>query len=227
MMITQNEEIYRPVSSFAAAFDMPEFDYYATETVAKEPLLFAPQPERDVLAMDDLMSMPLGFDDAFDCLFGRGDAIAIPGRANCEVSPSPSFPAPAASSFPAASPFPTASPFPSFGFKEEYRIGSPSDSFDDDASLDESSLSSKRPRTSYSSSSASFQSAYAAAPAAPAELCRDPVSRKRERNRLAAERCRQRKADLIGSLQKECEELRRQRERLLEENARLLRALGL
>ena len=50
---------------------------------------------------------------------------------------------------------------------------------------------------------------------------------KRERNRLAAERCRQRKADLIGTLQKECDELRLERERLLADNARLLRALGL
>lgn len=50
---------------------------------------------------------------------------------------------------------------------------------------------------------------------------------KRERNRLAAERCRQRKADLIGTLQKECDGLRLERQRLLADNARLLRALGL
>lgn len=79
----------------------------------------------------------------------------------------------------------------------------------------------------------------AAAPAAPAAppSCQptgsssgaslDPASRKRERNRLAAERCRQRKTDLIDTLQKECEELRVEREKLLLENAKLLRALGL
>lgn len=50
---------------------------------------------------------------------------------------------------------------------------------------------------------------------------------KRERNRLAAERCRQRKAQLIDSLQKECDELKAERERLLAENARLMQALGI
>lgn len=55
----------------------------------------------------------------------------------------------------------------------------------------------------------------------------DPAARRRERNRLAAERCRQRKTGLIESLQKECDDLRRQKEQLLKENERLLRALGL
>ena len=55
----------------------------------------------------------------------------------------------------------------------------------------------------------------------------DPVARKRERNRLAAERCRQRKTDLISTLQKECDDLRIERERLLAENARLMAVLGL
>ena len=55
----------------------------------------------------------------------------------------------------------------------------------------------------------------------------DPASRRRERNRLAAERCRQRKTGLIETLQKECDELRRQKDQLLKENERLLRALGL
>jgi len=49
---------------------------------------------------------------------------------------------------------------------------------------------------------------------------------KREKNRLAAERCRQRKANLIESLQVECDQLRLEREKLLAENARLLQALG-
>ncbi len=55
----------------------------------------------------------------------------------------------------------------------------------------------------------------------------DSAARKRERNRLAAERCRQRRLDLISQLQLECDQLKREREQLLAENERLLRALGL
>lgn len=54
----------------------------------------------------------------------------------------------------------------------------------------------------------------------------DALSLRREKNRLAAERCRQKKTMLIETLQQECDELRLEKERLLMENARLLKALG-
>lgn len=52
----------------------------------------------------------------------------------------------------------------------------------------------------------------------------DKALTKRERNRLAAERCRARKANLINSLQSECDGLRAEREALLREN-QILREL--
>jgi hypothetical protein len=45
---------------------------------------------------------------------------------------------------------------------------------------------------------------------------------RREQNRIAAERCRQKKIDLISSLQRECEDLRRERD-LLQSELSLLR----
>ena len=60
-------------------------------------------------------------------------------------------------------------------------------------------------------------------------VCDETVSiaTKRERNRLAAERCRQKKAALIETLQQECDQLRVEKEKLLEENRKLLEALGM
>ena len=49
---------------------------------------------------------------------------------------------------------------------------------------------------------------------------------KRERNRQAAERCRKRKADLIASLQFDCDQLRQERNALVAENKRLRAMLG-
>jgi hypothetical protein len=60
-------------------------------------------------------------------------------------------------------------------------------------------------------------------------VCDESISlaTKRERNRLAAERCRQKKTALIETLQQECDQLRAEKEKLLEENRKLLQALGL
>lgn len=204
MIITQNEEIYS--SAFISAFDMPDFDYFAAGS--KTSATASSSGTRSELVVDDLLSMPLGYDASFDCLFGRGDPIAIPGSDASQL-------------------IQNAASFPTFDFKEEYRIGSPSESFDEEELSFRTSAKRPCPSPTYSTSSDLYERPFSATPAASAELPKDPVSRKRERNRLAAERCRQRKADLIGSLQKECEELKRQKERLLEENARLLRALGL
>jgi hypothetical protein len=59
----------------------------------------------------------------------------------------------------------------------------------------------------------------------PSALVTDPVAKKsvarREQNRVAAERCRQKKLDLISSLQLECEALRRERDNLQAELIRL------
>jgi hypothetical protein len=109
-----------------------------------------------------------------------------------------------------------------FDFKEEPRIPS-------------ASLAVELPRSLSSVSTASSSSCYSssleprAAGTAPASrsMPLDPAARRRERNRLAAERCRQRKTGRIESLQKECDDLRRQKEQLLKENERLLRALRL
>lgn len=54
----------------------------------------------------------------------------------------------------------------------------------------------------------------------------DPVTARRERNRLAAERCRARKSTLITSLQAECELLRRERDKLKSENQVLMELLS-
>lgn len=53
----------------------------------------------------------------------------------------------------------------------------------------------------------------------PLELDKDKL--KRERNRLAAERCRARKSTLISSLQDQCNRLRQERDHLISENHRL------
>lgn len=53
----------------------------------------------------------------------------------------------------------------------------------------------------------------------------DPRQSKRERNRIAAEKCRLKKVELIASLQRECSQLKAERERLVQDNERLLRAL--
>lgn len=82
-----------------------------------------------------------------------------------------------------------------------------------------------RSASTVSTTSSSSSSCYASP--ATKSIPMDPAARRRERNRLAAERCRQRKTGLIETLQKECDDLRRQKEQLLKENERLLRALGL
>lgn len=57
--------------------------------------------------------------------------------------------------------------------------------------------------------------------------CEDEkVSEKRERNRLAAERCRARRVQLISALQSECDELRSERDNLQRENRILLDMLA-
>lgn len=52
------------------------------------------------------------------------------------------------------------------------------------------------------------------------------LAMKRERNRLAAEKCRQKKQNLIETLQKECTELKSERDTLLAELQRLRAALA-
>lgn len=54
----------------------------------------------------------------------------------------------------------------------------------------------------------------------------DTTRCKRERNRQAAERCRKRKADLIASLQSDCDQLRQEKDALVVENKRLRAMLG-
>lgn len=49
----------------------------------------------------------------------------------------------------------------------------------------------------------------------------DKAQVKRERNRLAAERCRARKLNMISSLQEQCSRLRQERDQLMLENQRL------
>ena len=62
-------------------------------------------------------------------------------------------------------------------------------------------------------------------PVPPRTLVADPVVKKslarREQNRVAAERCRQKKVDLITALQRECETLRQERDDLQAELIRL------
>lgn len=83
------------------------------------------------------------------------------------------------------------------------------------------------PRSTSTVSSTSSSAYSAVTVPAAKSMPLDPAARRRERNRLAAERCRQRKTGLIETLQKECDELRQQKDQLLRENERLLRALGL
>jgi hypothetical protein len=52
------------------------------------------------------------------------------------------------------------------------------------------------------------------------------LTMKRERNRLAAEKCRQKKQTLIQALQRECTELKSERDVLLAELDRLKKAMG-
>lgn len=84
-----------------------------------------------------------------------------------------------------------------------------------------------------SQSISSSRSLSACAPAAPVvrkrplQPCEDEkVSLKRERNRLAAERCRARRVQLISALQAECDDLRVERDRLQRENKMLLDMLA-
>lgn len=51
----------------------------------------------------------------------------------------------------------------------------------------------------------------------PASISSDALALKRERNRKAAERCRLKKLNTIAALQKECEQLRLERDMLLAE----------
>ncbi|PJF18378.1 hypothetical protein PSACC_01810 [Paramicrosporidium saccamoebae] len=67
----------------------------------------------------------------------------------------------------------------------------------------------------------------AAQPAtAPRRRIEENVEMKRERNRLAAERCRAKRSNLISALQSEVEALRADRERLQQENKILLDAFA-
>jgi hypothetical protein len=62
--------------------------------------------------------------------------------------------------------------------------------------------------------------------AAPQGRVEENVEMKRERNRLAAERCRAKRSNLISALQSEVAALRADRERLQQENKNLLDALA-
>lgn len=55
----------------------------------------------------------------------------------------------------------------------------------------------------------------------------EKVLMKRERNRLAAERCRARKVNMIDSLREECDKLKAERNSLIQENMRLRSLLSL
>lgn len=62
-------------------------------------------------------------------------------------------------------------------------------------------------------------------PKTDAEIEDEKLLEKREKNRLAAEKCRNKKFELISSLQQECDELRARQERILSENKILIDAL--
>lgn len=72
-----------------------------------------------------------------------------------------------------------------------------------------------------SSSSASSAIPSASPPTSYSSGHVDKAQAKRERNRLAAERCRARKLNMISSLQEQCSRLRQERDQLMLENQRL------